>query len=90
MTNKPAWILDPHLMERGVIALMLDNEDGDGICTIDVKGAKGLAIAHLIAAAPDLLEALKDLREWAALMGDWDAPAWAAAEAAIKRAEGEA
>ena len=46
------------------------------------------ANAALIAAAPDLLAALRGLVAWSELMGGWESPAWRAAEAAIARAEG--
>jgi hypothetical protein len=41
-----------------------------------------------IVAAPDMLAALKGLREWAQMMGGWDAPCWADADDAIAKAEG--
>jgi hypothetical protein len=44
--------------------------------------------ARLIAAAPEMKQALGDLLEWATLMGGWDSPAWERAQQAYNKAEG--
>lgn len=46
------------------------------------------ANAALIAAAPDLRDALIELMEWNAFMGNFDAPCWDKARAAIAKAGG--
>lgn len=45
--------------------------------------------AHLIAAAPELLDAAKALKEWASHMGGWESPVWDQLNAAIAKATGE-
>ena len=62
MTHTPGpWKIDP----VPPLAVIADNEDGDGIATLE--GDAGFpeihANARLIAAAPDLLEALKEAIE---------------------------
>lgn len=47
-----------------------------------------MANMRLIAAAPELLAALRALLEWEALMGGWEAPAWSQAHAAVAKAAG--
>lgn len=42
----------------------------------------------LIKSAPELLEAGKDLQEWAKMMGGWEAKPWAKLKAAIAKTEG--
>lgn len=42
------------------------------------------------AAAPALLDSLKELTDWAAQMGGWESPAWERARAAVAQAEGGA
>lgn len=44
--------------------------------------------ARVAAAAPEMLEALKQVRAWAEMMGGWDAPCWKRVRAAIADAEG--
>lgn len=46
--------------------------------------------APVIAAAPDLLAALKALQAWAEHTGGWEAPCWAQADAAVAKAISEA
>jgi len=45
--------------------------------------------ARLAAASPAMLDALKQVREWAAQMGGWDAPCWDAVHSAIADATGD-
>lgn len=56
MTFEP-WKIDP----VPPLAVIEDNEDGGGVCSMEgnTKSPEVLAKAHLIAAAPELLEALK-------------------------------
>ena len=44
------------------------------------------ANARLIAAAPEMLEALKALWKWERFMGGWESPEWEKARAAISKA----
>ena len=44
--------------------------------------------APMLAVAPDMREALRDLLEWAEHMGGWDAPAWVRARAVYAKAAG--
>ena len=44
--------------------------------------------SQLIAAAPALLDSLKELTDWAAQMGGWESPAWERARAAVAQAQG--
>lgn len=46
----------------------------------------GATNARLIAAAPELLEALQKLVKWADQMGGWEAPVWEQADKAIAKA----
>lgn len=43
---------------------------------------------HLIAAAPEMLESLQDLVEWAARMGGFESKEWEQARNAISKAKG--
>jgi hypothetical protein len=52
------------------------------------RGGDAKANARLIAAAPALLEAAKNCREWAKLMGGWEGQCWEELECAIAKAEG--
>ena len=51
------WSIDP----EGSIAVTIEGGNGEPIC--DVYGANKEADAYLIAAAPDLLEALEECRK---------------------------
>ena len=66
--------------------------DYDGDCGAPEYRIKwkpeGEANAALIAAAPEMKQALGDLLEWATLMGGWDSPAWERAQQAYNKAEG--
>lgn len=42
------------------LAIIEDTEDGYGIAEIGKRNKRNIANAHIIAAAPELLEALKD------------------------------
>ncbi len=59
------WIIDPS--EEAPLGVIEDTENGDGICTLEPhklpheQDSETLATARLIAAAPDMLELLKDL-----------------------------
>ena len=78
------WI--ESILENGVVIYDLDNQ-GENVC--EVVG--DMANAHLIAAAPELLEALKKLLKWHDAFystGDADLPIFTEARAAIARAEG--
>lgn len=55
---------------------------------IEPGNAMDKANARLVAAAPDMLEALKSIREWSPFLGAEDAPCWALVENAIAKAEG--
>ena len=50
------------------------------------QGKNWMSNAKLIAAAPDLLEALESLEIWASMMGGWEAPCWNQARLAIAKA----
>lgn len=53
-----------------------------------VTKAEERANAHLIAAAPDLLAALKELMGWHDHTGGWEGEAWNVARTAIAKATG--
>lgn len=55
-----------------------------------VAGVKRKANARLIAAAPEMLAALKSAIEWAEYTGGWDGDAWSEIRAAIAKATGHA
>lgn len=68
---------------------------GGGVCVADVYGKDKRANAHLIAAAPELLEALQELRsafgravQPADMREEWR-PVWNKARSAIAKAKGE-
>lgn len=63
------------------------DEDDEGLFEPDEK--KRLANGRLMAAAPELLDALEMLLEWSQQLGGWEAPAWIKAQEAIKEARGE-
>ena len=46
------------------LAIIEDTEDGYGICELDLLHENKETNAKLIAAAPELLEALKQCRQW--------------------------
>ena len=48
-----------------------------------------LAFARLFASAPELLESLQSLTEWAEKMGGWESAVWDRARKAIAKATGE-
>ena len=60
------------------------------IATVEIENASVAAQAHadgrLMAQAPAMRDALRDLLAWAELTGGWEAPCW---EAARKLVEGE-
>lgn len=64
------------------------DESHGSVMIATTGGVDKEANARLIAAAPELLAALKALVEWAAFTGGWEAPCWDDARAAIKKAEG--
>ena len=59
-----------------------------GIGEVYGLGRTPEANGRLIAAAPDLLAALKALQAWAEHTGGWEALCWAQADAAIAKATG--
>jgi hypothetical protein len=63
--------------------------DGDTLALVffDMQTGRGHKDARLIAAAPELLEALKEFVEWIE-QGDYDISFLAKAQAAIAKAEG--
>ena len=73
----------PWALEDGYI------RDPDGKCVLDVEDANiSTGDALLMAAAPDLLEALKSMCEGFSALKDSDFPALAKARAAIAKATG--
>ena len=76
-----------------IIAISEDEDDAwaDDDCQKNVPEKWTEEDIYLIPAqraAVSMLEALKELREWAANMGGWEAPCWAQAGDAIAEAEG--
>ena len=67
----------------------IEAEDHTGmIAEVDDDTKDAEANARLIAAAPEMKQALGELLEWATLMGGWDSPAWERAQRAYNKAEG--
>jgi hypothetical protein len=46
-------------------------------------------LARLLAEAPTMAQALRDLCEWAERTGGWESPAWDRARALLRRVDGE-
>lgn len=78
----PVWTYGPVLTwsenHRGFDIYGPDGFTIAGVMPLDVDGVKGEANAALIAAAPELLEALKATAHWYANAGSWifDQPCW--------------
>jgi len=72
-------------IEHNNVQIYIDGADG----TLIVYGQVKDADARLIAAAPDLLESLKDMVDLVELMCPFDGPQQRKARAAIARATGE-
>lgn len=90
------WI-DKHVSidadEHGAIALVLSDMEYDYTCSPIIRTAKQIELAanaHLIAAAPELLEALRDLLIRTSEINEFgDDYTFAKAQAAISKALGE-
>jgi hypothetical protein len=59
--TKGNWKIDDN--QKLPLAIIVDDENGEGICEIGLRTEENKANAKLIAAAPELLEALKELLE---------------------------
>ena len=73
------------------IGVIEDNEDGGGICDVNRIGEEAIANAHLIAAAPKLLKAVRLFMEQYDIPGDRDRasrPEIRAAYEALAQVEG--
>ena len=68
--------------------IRIHSED-DGVCRIDGMGSQEKANAHLIASAPDLLDALKALMVTEHMLRDQNCEVMRNAKLAIKKAEGK-
>ena len=77
-----------HMRESATHATVT-NARGDAVFHDDKRIPGVMADARLIAAAPDLLEALKDMTDLVQLMCPFDGPQQRKARAAIARATGE-
>ena len=79
----------PWPMRESATHVTVTNARGDAVFHDDKRIPGVMADARLIAAAPDLLEALKDMTDLVQLMCPFDGPQQRKARAAIARATGE-
>ena len=81
------WRFEPHSVDSNYMLIYCSNTPGEGD---NVRGYCGAANARLIAAAPDLLEALRQMCDrWEPDCDGADRRMWKAAHAAIAKATGE-
>ena len=79
----------PWPMRESATHVTVTNARGDAVFHDDKRIPGVMADARLIAAAPDLLEALKDMTDLVQLMCPFDGPQQRKARTAIARATGE-
>lgn len=75
---------------QGTFETFIWQAEPHSVLLASAHGLNREANARLIAAAPELLEAVYQLVQWADCMGGFEAPQWGRARAALAKAKGGA